>query len=233
MMAADADWIVLTETKDYSRLLYTNPVCFLTTDTNVMTISWLTATNNTGGLVCSVNRRRHSASRILEQRSFVLSVPVQGMEELVLSVGSCSGSRGSKFKEDQSHGSQASDGGDAEDCTPQSKRQRKKMLQQGLGVPGLVKEPFKDDIFAIRGTVAQMKCRVDQILDTVDADHHLLVAQVVSARVKTTYWDVDKKLFRPSTGAPPYLTFFGSQTFGYVVPSIPPQESNTDEGVKD
>lgn len=31
------------------------------------------------------------------------------------------------------------------------------------------------------------------------------------------YWDNDKLLFRPqSSEVPPYLKFFGSQTFGYV-----------------
>ena len=105
-------WIELTESKQFSRLLYTNPVCLLccnssSNDTgigsssrgentavisgteafnsdaaiespappkeqdqvkvsnshnNVMVLSWLTATNNTGQFMFSIHRRRHTAS---------------------------------------------------------------------------------------------------------------------------------------------------------------------------
>jgi hypothetical protein len=75
-----------------------------------MTISWLTCINNAARLpclyltlrlfshlrrgsqglfFCAVNKRRHTASLLREGRSFVLNVPVQGMEELVLAVGGC------------------------------------------------------------------------------------------------------------------------------------------------
>jgi flavin reductase (DIM6/NTAB) family NADH-FMN oxidoreductase RutF len=42
-----------------------------------MTISWLTATNNQGGVFCSVNERRHTAQFLVEGGIFVLNIPVQ------------------------------------------------------------------------------------------------------------------------------------------------------------
>jgi hypothetical protein len=147
----DSDWIELTEGKQFSRLLYTNPVCFLcatsgsascsvdnddgddddkrpstttlpatrpsrgyptakrsAANEKVMVLSWLTATNNNGRFIFSLNRRRHSSSLLKSSLSpssscsseFTLSVPVQGMEELVRSVGSVSGQFGSKFPAD-------------------------------------------------------------------------------------------------------------------------------------
>jgi flavin reductase (DIM6/NTAB) family NADH-FMN oxidoreductase RutF len=79
-------WLELTLPKQFSRLLYTNPVCFLSTCSrdhgqNVMVVSWLTAINNEGRLVMSLCRRRHTVSMLLskefiETTTFVLSVPV-------------------------------------------------------------------------------------------------------------------------------------------------------------
>lgn len=54
--------------------------------------------------------------------------------------------------------------------------------------------------------------------DVIDETHFLLLADVVEAHVHPSYWDSDKLLFRPkSKEVAPYLTFFGSQTFGFVV----------------
>jgi hypothetical protein len=74
----------------------------------VMVLSWLTATNNNRRFIFSLNRRRHSSSLLKSSLSpssscsseFTLSVPVQGTEELVRSVGSVSGQFGSKFPAD-------------------------------------------------------------------------------------------------------------------------------------
>jgi hypothetical protein len=60
----------------------------------------------------------------------------------------------------------------------------------------------------------------------IDDDHLLIMGEVIDAYVHPSYWDPKKLLFRPikdegeQTVPPPYLTFFGSQTFGYVVSSI-------------
>jgi hypothetical protein len=72
----DNEWVHLQDTKSFSRILYTNPVCFLSTTVNhheqetdsivvrrnVMVVSWLTATNNTGRFMMSLNKRRHTAT---------------------------------------------------------------------------------------------------------------------------------------------------------------------------
>eukprot|EP00804_Cyclotella_cryptica_P018653 CCRYP_007160-RA/>CCRYP_007160-RA protein AED:0.46 eAED:0.46 QI:0/-1/0/1/-1/1/1/0/190 len=63
----------------------------------------------------------------------------------------------------------------------------------------------------------------------IDKDHLLIMAEVLDAAVHPLYWDKKKSLFRPQSKSescsameteenevPPYLTFFGSQTFGYV-----------------
>mmetsp|Transcript_31177 Transcript_31177/g.93488 ORF Transcript_31177/g.93488 Transcript_31177/m.93488 type:complete len:88 (+) Transcript_31177:30-293(+) len=53
--------------------------------------------------------------------------------------------------------------------------------------------------------------------ELVDGDHHLVLAEVIDAYVRSSYWDADKMRFRPATPeTPPYLTFLGSQAFGYV-----------------
>lgn len=102
-----------------------------------------------------------------------------------------------------------------------------------------------DELFCIEGTVAHLVCRVTSMTTTTTTkrlegsddddgancinhdddsqeDHHhhhwLITAQVDRAYVLSSYWDADRNLFRPgSPDTPPYLTFFGSQTFGYVV----------------
>jgi flavin reductase (DIM6/NTAB) family NADH-FMN oxidoreductase RutF len=323
----DSDWIELTEGKQFSRLLYTNPVCFLCTTSsvgecgsvdngddqspsttttlpaistatedptknkrsaasqNVMVLSWLTATNNNGRFMFSLNRRRHSSTLLKSSLSsssssssseFTLSVPVQGMEELVRSVGSVSGRFGSKFPADYKDvlvGGSASASASSTPCTPgppKSKRQRKKETRFPTGIPELERVSMGDpdhhqsasgmdssnhgndsshanshSCFAIQGTVAQLVCRVYRVMSSsplpsssdatnealpsteadnsdtiIDDDHDLFLAEVIRARVRPDYFDVTHNLFRPTTeDTPPYLTFFGSQTFGYVVSS--------------
>ncbi|CAJ1965465.1 unnamed protein product [Cylindrotheca closterium] len=87
----NSSWIHLTQGKEFSRLLYPNPVCFLCTATatnrnkrssspnnlssedaspnifrrNVMVISWLSPVDNDGFFVMSVNARRHSIKHLL------------------------------------------------------------------------------------------------------------------------------------------------------------------------
>lgn len=246
----DPQWIELTETKQFSRLLYTNPVCFLSTVSqdggkrNVMAISWLTATSNEGTFMCSMNRRRHSASVILSGvTEFVLSVPVQGMETLVLDVGGISGQWGSKFPEDHAGQElpkelQAS----GEETSKRKAKKRRKLVMSAMGIPALETVPFgsqtpkgddrngapsQTNAFAIRGTVAHLKCTIYKLLqDAIDENHLLILARVTAACVHPSYWDSSKNGFRPEKDAPPYLTFFGSQEFGYVVTQPTDQYEN-------
>ena len=97
------------------------------------------------------------------------------------------------------------------------------------GVPGLIAcqigtdDPSSNndaaELFAIKGTVAHLECVVTNLMDgVVDEQHWLVAAQVVRAFVQTDYWDETKNLFLPAESSPPYMTFFGSQTLGYVTP---------------
>jgi flavin reductase (DIM6/NTAB) family NADH-FMN oxidoreductase RutF len=77
------------EKEQFSRLLYPNPVCLLTSYSkefdkhNIMTISWLTAIDNDGRFLCSMNQKRSSAELVLKSKQFILNVPIKGMESLV------------------------------------------------------------------------------------------------------------------------------------------------------
>jgi len=298
------EWIHLRSGKEFSRLLYTNPVCFLATTSsqpfkntdrgncgkaspaskkydpsthndikrNVMVLSWLTATNNEGHFLFSIHKSRYSSQLLLAPRGvdgssdggsnyigveFSLSVPVKGMEEIVLDVGSISGRFCSKFQSDAAATSLVEVGLVAQQPEGMddnlSNRRRKKQKKQNIkdnGIIGLVPIPIgnegESDLFAIKGTVAHLRCRAYSVIGNpssdnldatiekaycanstqpaVDDDHLLIMAEVIDAYVHPSYWDPNKMLFRPLTKereqtVPPYLTFFGSQTFGYVVSS--------------
>merc|ERR1712060_803084 len=67
------------------------------------------------------------------------------------------------------------------------------------------------------GVVAHIVAKVvsDLTQYTTDDEHHLFECRIQDAYVRSEYWD--GKLFRPlSPETPPYLTFFGSQTFGVI-----------------
>jgi hypothetical protein len=65
---------------------------------NVMVLSWLTPTNNEGGFMCALHKRRFSAECLQARQHFALSIPVAGMEGLVLKVGDVTGKSVDKFK---------------------------------------------------------------------------------------------------------------------------------------
>lgn len=155
------------------------------------------------------------------------------MEQLVIDVGGTSGKWGSKFMEDHNQN-------DADllerseldlDSMSNSQRKKHKRMQLAKGIPNLCAVPLGNleesaqegnGSFAINGTCAHMHCRTYAVVDEpatgiIDEDHHLVMAEIIDAYVDELYWDATKKQFRPTTeDAPPYLTFFGAQTFGYV-----------------
>ncbi|KAJ1446305.1 hypothetical protein M885DRAFT_547013 [Pelagophyceae sp. CCMP2097] len=213
-------WVELTDPKMQSRVMYTNPVCLLTTwdlaggqwVKNVMTISWLTAVNNDAEFVFSMNKRRHSAKAVCDdKRPFGLSVPVRGMEALVLAIGNCSGRRGCKF------------GAVPGLAAAEARVEGRKRPANGFAA---LADSSSDDsdgdapaepappVFYVEGTVARLSCVMVREL-YYDDDHRVCVARIDSARVRGDYWR-DSKLFAPIEDAPPYLTFLGSQKFGYV-----------------
>lgn len=231
-------WIDLKESKDFSRLLYTNPVCLLTTVNeissprqNVMVVSWLTATNNQGKFMMSINKNRHTAQILTLKESnveFVLCVPVAGMETLVKNVGSVSGKWGkSKFWNDDPIAQDEDSQCDKSKASNNKKRRRFQNGIEGLHtveIGSSTEEPKSEsELFAVRGTVAHLKCCTYRIVDgkdgsAIDEDHHLILCEVRAAFVHRQYWNEEKKRFQPtSKDVPPYLTFFGSQAFGYVV----------------
>ena len=181
---SDDPWVTLNGPKEFSRLLYPNPVCFLCTPSlkedqaakeehdyheNVMTLSWLTAINNEGCFVMSLNRRRATARYFNTQnnnsnpsREFCLCVPIAGMESLVLAVGRTSQRFGSKFQREEKDGPSKTtkntndrtatatpgsvSGSHAGVVVPSmSKRQRKRLEHIECfenGIPGLIRVPF-------------------------------------------------------------------------------------------
>jgi hypothetical protein len=137
-----------------------------------MILSWLTATNNDGKLLMSINKRRNTAQALISAVAsmndksaagessavlFTLCVPTASMEDLVLAVGSTSGRTGSKFLSQQGdnniiekdereyHVWKETAATAVSQMSPRlSKRQRKKMIQIMLsrGIPGLKRVPF-------------------------------------------------------------------------------------------
>jgi flavin reductase (DIM6/NTAB) family NADH-FMN oxidoreductase RutF len=221
-----ASWRKLTQGKELSRLLYPNPVCFLSTGggdiiPNVMVLSWLTATNNEGKFLFSIHKHRHSASLLLRQEHFVLSVPVHGMETLLRQVGSVSGAYGSKFPDHVFRNNEI-------DSMPNTRKQKRPRFPQGI--PGLRAISLSDidttyesfsKLFGVEGCVAFIACKIHQILQNspiLDEDHWLVVAEMKAAWVHPDYWCSTRNRFLPlSDQVPSYLTFLGSQTFGQVV----------------
>ena len=125
--------VSVRDPQQLSRMLYSNPVCLLGVSSrlgfegggegvgmgvgvsaNCMVVSWLTALDNSGCLLLSLNANRHTLRMLLHNHHqlqhkgrkegeeegeggdecgahFVLSVCVKGMEETLRQVGKCSG----------------------------------------------------------------------------------------------------------------------------------------------
>lgn len=193
----------------------------------------------------SLNRRRHTANVLSKaNQEFALCVPIAGMEDLILAVGSTSGKFGCKFIENHTEEkpNQSTDEPNilsSSSSQGMSKRQKKKKQHEdwAKGIPGLARVhigesrafrenllgPFASEtqeegfIFCIQGTIAHMRCRTYAVMEeAIDEEHYLVLGEVIDAFCHSDYWEASKKLFRPKPGAQPYLTFFGSQTFGRV-----------------
>ena len=226
----------------FSRLLYPNPVCFLSTwrpggGANLMTISWLTPIDNEGRLFCSMNERRHSAELLAAHPYFVLSVACAGLEPLLLRVGGCSGARvadkpaalgvplcrpgwtplsGDQIVHDSCSGSDVTDADES---------------SAGGGWPAeaelnFAAEPPSDeaiahalaDAVAVAPCVAHVCARVCHVRPA--HGHLLLTAETIAAYVRPEYWS-GKTFERQVEGLPPLLSFLGSQRFGHLGSSTP------------
>jgi flavin reductase (DIM6/NTAB) family NADH-FMN oxidoreductase RutF len=196
-----------------------------TFDFNAMILSWLTPINNDGDFIFSINKSRFTAQclRLEEQfqrsqhpatpanellepspsiarmsqhaDSFTLSIPVMGMESMVLSIGSCSGRDCNKFTSIPSLSSTS-----LQNILPSS-------LHSKLQLP-------TESLVSVEGCVA---CIVASITSVAEADrfHWLVTASIRTAIVREDYWN--GKQFAPKRHALPlFLTFLGTKRFGYV-----------------
>ena len=193
-----------------SRILYPNPVCMLCTVSpekkiNVMTVSWLTATDNRGGFIMALNARRFTTKQIRATGKFTLSVPTRGMEDVLVKIGSCSGFDVDKTKS-------------VSGWTP---------VTPGWGV-----DSISGSVVCVKECVAHIVASVQNVHDIMENGHVLVTAKCERAFVRLPYWRSDdernessawtgkavfaprKHEFRPSP--PPILTFLGSKVFGSV-----------------
>lgn len=194
-----------------SRLLYSNPVCFLTsprdttcTSANVMTISWLTPINNQGGFVMSVNKARFSHQLLTEHGFFTLSIALSSMQETIKVVGSCSGSLvdkgtipGITFVPPGCFESTA---------TPAIPRTRK---QERLHIWDQLKS-----LKCIQGTAAHLLCIVDRTYDA-DEHHTLFLSQIQFAFAHKTYWN-GTQLISTMLSEPSPVSFLGGGRFAEI-----------------
>ncbi|KND01685.1 uncharacterized protein SPPG_03480 [Spizellomyces punctatus DAOM BR117] len=220
-----------------SRLLYPNPVCFLTTVApqtsssdgndanavcgwrrNIMTISWLTPLDNHGHFICSMKSTRYSHTMLLSTNVFVLNVPVKGMESLVTAVGACSGAVvGDKF-----------DHLNIQICAPgwisdgewPSSSSKTSLEQAPPSTPKSAKQkaiPTHHPVLAIPSCAAHLICRVEERQERYG--HDILYCVIDQGFVKQEYWD--GRNFAPtSESVPPFLSFLGTKRFAYTVPAV-------------
>lgn len=176
-----------------SRLLYTNPVCILSSKyqemNNLMVISWITPINNSGDFILSLNKKRYSSSLVLKSLNFILNVPIQGMENILLEIGKCSGESIDKLK-----------------------KFKDSLKYCGLGR----KEELDKDIpISIFECISHMYCEVNKVIQELDENHYILHCSIKKSFVDQNYWKGNQ--FIPlDSKSKPYLTFLGSQTFGYI-----------------
>ncbi len=201
--------ILLTDPNLLSRLLYPNPVCLLTTTVpkrNVMTISWLTPTDNAGHFFMSVNRRRFTAENLQTSPYFVLNVPVGGMEGTIRGIGSCSGREVDKF--DTLKIDTCAPGWEPSSEAPLPKKLRSRITD----IPAQI---------AIVNCVAHLLCKANQIRiqddvhESSTSGHYAVFAEILYAFVRKDYWDGVTFIGR-SADQSPLLSFLGSGKFGYI-----------------
>lgn len=162
----------------------------------------------------------------------MLSVPVRGMEELVLAIGGCSGANVDKF-EALNIALCAPGGGplSADKMTSEpldsalegtsasqppavaSAAKKQKLSKQELARQEIAKAAAQS--IAIADCVAHVLCRVETA--QTDDGHWTLRCSQLAAWALQDYWD-GKNFIPRSPSSEPYLTFLGSKVFGYVLP---------------
>ena len=238
-------WVELDDPKLRSRLLYANPVCFLTTvdlerrRRNAMVVSWLTPINNHGVFVMAINKQRHSASLIQARRTFGLSPATAGTEDLLLAIGRSHGHLCDKFA--TIGGLKACALDNAPLSAPTTSRpagnpfaaleaegsdgegEEGAEAEGGAGGGGV--EPSLREEAGVVGGAAHLECRVLSVADSVEGgegdegeegrSHHHLVTAKVVRAFASPEY-WDGKHFAARGEAPPCLSFLGSQAFAWV-----------------
>eukprot|EP00536_Pseudo-nitzschia_multiseries_P014773 jgi/Psemu1/215887/e_gw1.767.22.1 len=197
------------------RLLFPNPVCLLTVydrkehTSNVMTLTWLTPVDNSGTFVCSIHKRRHTASLLAVSSTFVLNVPTSDLEDTVLGIGSCSGRDTDKFQKfglELCRPGGTAAGATAGSSAKKNKKKDKKHRDEQDGIKHAI---------ALRDCIAHTVCIVKEKQD--QGQHWLLVCEQQLAWCRKPYFEDGKRFRRSSESLAPYMTFLGSKTFGSVV----------------
>jgi hypothetical protein len=203
-----------------SRVLYSNPVCFLCTSPpqsarNVMTVSWLTATDNLGHFVCAINRSRHSAAHLggasnseTEPIYFVLSVATARHAALLRRVGAWSGRHGDKLAHLQIDTVPIDSGFGVANCAA--------YLVCRVNTPLAPIAPIADPVCA-------------RAFGATNAHHLLLHCTAMRGFVVRDYWD--GRRFCRQGDLPPHLSFLGSQLFATIEP-LAEHEPQEDENNK-
>lgn len=135
------------------------------------------------------------------------------MEELVLSIGGCSGASVDKFEafkiETCVPGGGAASSSRSASQQPTSKKQ--KLSKQDLARQAITQALEKS--IAIRDCVAHLLCRVESV--QVDDGHNLMRCSLMAAWSRAEYWN-GRNFIAQMPDTAPYLTFLGSKVFGYV-----------------
>jgi flavin reductase (DIM6/NTAB) family NADH-FMN oxidoreductase RutF len=217
-----------------SRIFYSNPVCILATPRilpifehpNVMTISWLTPVDNQGKLFMSINKKRNTATRLLSNPNsyFVLNVPVQGAEQLLVDIGSCSGSEVNKIERFNITTCIPGWGTmNADDAFTRKGAQLSRLEGRHAAQSDIVQ-----NLIALEYCVCHVICKISSIMNSDGSDHLHLFVQCEFAFVKSSYWN-GKQFFSLNSNMPPLLSFLGSKKFGYICAHTTNDSSDIDE----
>ena len=221
-----------------SRLLYPNPVCALTVrdagDTgrrNVMIISWLTAIDNHGRFVCSLNEGRHTARFIEEEEAhFVLNPITLGMQELATAVGGCSGAEVDKFARfslracrpgwapeegEEEEKEEEEEGREAKAAPP--RRKKKQQLSQKAQRAAAVQAAARTTVALVDGVAAHLLCSVQSIQRS--PGHLICSCEIIAAWCRPEYWS-GRSFGSQAPDVPPLLSFLGSGEFAVMTPLL-------------
>ncbi|RKO92592.1 hypothetical protein BDK51DRAFT_41509 [Blyttiomyces helicus] len=209
-----------------ARLLYANPVCLLTTVAraddssyrrNVMTISWLTPIDNDVRILFPWFGGPPSSNDCGFESMFVLNVPVQGMEDLIVSIGGCTGREvGDKFDHLQipscspGWADQAWPPSDPTPIPPQAPSSPRSRRPRPPTAP-----PRPATIAIGTGCVAHLVCRIEERQQR--RGHSVFFSKIEEGFVRASYWDGRNFAGRGEADAP-YLSFLGTKRFASVNP---------------